>query len=156
MEALLLAVLGRVLPAYHLVHLGEFAPHLLVLHDLPVLAVGLAEQVREDVLLEFELVLLGEHVPIVDLQVVEVEALEEGLEQLQVAHQDVHDVRLRRQELVGRQGTDALPELGWTGLGQDLVDHYVETVPSLAERGLLGSRYREGFGFGLLHNGRIV
>lgn len=94
MEALLFAILGRFLPANHLVHLGESLPNLLILHDLPVLPICLAEKLREDVLLEFELIFLGEHVPIVELEVVEVEAFEEGFEQLQVAHQDVHDVLL--------------------------------------------------------------
>ena len=36
-----------------------------------------------------------------ELEVVEVKALEEGFKQFQVAHQDIHDVLLCGQEFIG-------------------------------------------------------
>ena len=82
---------------------------------------------------------------------VEIESFEEGLEQLRVAHQNVHHVSLCTQPFIRGDRFDGKPQLRTAGSGKDLIDHDIRFVFAFD----VGGR-RYWLSLALLHNRRIV
>ena len=110
MKTILFFILTLILPK-HFVHLAKFVPSLFFLNHLAILSIRLVQEMCEYIFFELELVFSGKHVPIVKLEMIQVESFEERLEQLRVADQNVHDVMLCRQPLITCHRLNDRPKL---------------------------------------------